>query len=144
MVTDTEGLAIILCASDKEQHYRAVSSGTTLIESCLHLHLTEHLNSEIGLGTVTNLESAKGWLHNSFFFQRLQRNPSHYDVGKLQNQTWEDRLEELVGESVKDLSSIDLIAITPDANGKTTGLSATEYGDIMSRVSVFIFSILVN
>lgn len=131
---DTEGLAIILCSSEKEQHYRALSSGKTLIESSLHLHLTEHFNSEIGLGTITDLESAKTWLHNSYLFQRLQRNPSHYDVGKLQEQTWQERLDDLVGESVKSLCQIDLVKASTDRQGKTTGLAATEYGEIMSRV----------
>ncbi|KAG9014047.1 Sec63 [Tulasnella sp. JGI-2019a] len=130
---DTEGLAIILCTSDKEQYYRAVSSGNTLIESSLHLNLTEHLNSEIGLGTISDLESAKAWLRNSYFFQRLQKNPARYDVGKLQNQTWQDRLDELVDKSVKDLSSIDLVRTAPDTQGRATLLAATEYGEIMSR-----------
>ncbi|KAG8935054.1 Sec63 [Tulasnella sp. 417] len=130
---DKEGLAIIMCSSDKEQHYRALTSGTTIIESCLHLNLTEHLNSEIGLGTITSLETAKSWLHNSFLFQRLKRNPSHYALGKDQNQTWEQRLDDLVAESVKSLCDIDLVISTRDRMGQISALAATELGEIMSR-----------
>lgn len=137
---DTEGTAIIMCSTDKEQRYRALSSGMSLIESCLHLHLTEHLNSEIGLGTITDLRSAKVWLHNSYLFQRLQKNPSHYDVGgKQQGQTWQDRLDDLVSESVASLCKVDLVREEKDPAGRSLSLAATEYGEIMSRVSFFTF-----
>ncbi|KAG9051101.1 Sec63 [Tulasnella sp. UAMH 9824] len=130
---DKEGLAIIMCSSDKEQHYKALTSGTTTIESCLHLNLTEHLNSEVGLGTITSLETAKSWLHNSFLFQRLKRNPSHYALGKDQNQTWEQRLDDLVAESVNSLCDADLVTTTRNRAGQISALAATELGEIMSR-----------
>lgn len=132
---DTEGLALIMCSTDKEQRYKALSSGTTILESCLHLNLTEHLNSEIGLGTITSVSTAKTWLHNSFLFQRLQKNPSHYALGKDQNQTWQERLDDLVSEAVASLCDSDLVK---RSEGRADGLAATEYGDIMSRVRPFI------
>lgn len=125
-----------MCSSDKEQHYKALTSGTTTIESCLHLNLTEHLNSEVGLGTITSLETAKSWLHNSFLFQRLKRNPSHYALGKDQNQTWEQRLDDLVAESVNSLCDADLVTTERNRAGQISALAATELGEIMSRVSL--------
>ncbi|KIO34323.1 hypothetical protein M407DRAFT_218466 [Tulasnella calospora MUT 4182] len=123
---------------DKEQHYRALTSGTTTIESCLHLNLTEHLNSEVGLGTITSLETAKSWLHNSFLFQRLKRNPSHYALGKDQNQTWEQRLDDLVSESVQSLCDADLVTTTRSRTGQISALAATELGEIMSRMRLIL------
>ncbi|EGN95664.1 hypothetical protein SERLA73DRAFT_76746 [Serpula lacrymans var. lacrymans S7.3] len=52
---DTEGVAVILCEAELEHKYRALVQGTTNLESSLHLNLTEHLNSEIGLGTIANI-----------------------------------------------------------------------------------------
>ncbi|KAG8989050.1 Sec63 [Tulasnella sp. 427] len=132
-IPDKEGLAIIMCSSDKEQHYRALTSGTTTIESSLHMNLTEHLNSEVGLGTITSLETAKSWLHNSFLFQRLKRNPSHYALGKDASQTWEQRLNDLVAESVQSLCELDLVTTTRDDVGHIRMLAATDFGEIMSR-----------
>lgn len=131
---DNEGLAIIMCASNMEQRYKALTSGTTILESCLHLNLTEHLNSEVGLGTITSTESAKTWLHNSFLFQRLQRNPSHYALGKSTTQTWQERLDDLVSDSVKSLCDAELIRAKNDWTGQPNALEATEYGEIMSKV----------
>ncbi|KAF8517515.1 P-loop containing nucleoside triphosphate hydrolase protein, partial [Hysterangium stoloniferum] len=100
---DKEGIALILCDTDKERKYRALISGRTLLESCLHLNLAEHLNSEVSLGSITDLGTAKEWLHNSFLFQRIQKNPQHYALGKGSGQTWRNRFDELVESSIADL-----------------------------------------
>jgi hypothetical protein len=57
--TDTEGVAIIMCESELENKYRNLIQGRTVVESSLHQNLSEHLNSEIGLGTISDLTSAK-------------------------------------------------------------------------------------
>jgi ATP-dependent DNA helicase HFM1/MER3 len=105
--------------------------GKTTIESCLHRNLSEHLNSEIGLGTITNIESAKTWLRNSFLFQRIQKNPKHYALGKDDHQTWEQKIDDLVTENIANLQKTELVVYTDDNN---MGLKSTEYGDIMSKV----------
>jgi ATP-dependent DNA helicase HFM1/MER3 len=57
--TDTEGVAIIICETSLVPKYEALSRGESEIESCLHRNLAEHLNSEIGTGTITSFEGAK-------------------------------------------------------------------------------------
>lgn len=75
----------------------------------------------------------KGWLRNSFLFQRIQRNPRHYDLGKANDQTWQSRLDELVESSIRDLQESDLIR---NISGGPA-FASTEYGEIMSRVRHF-------
>lgn len=53
-------------------------SGTAPIESHLHKHLTEHLNSEIVLNTITNLSGAMEWIRSTFFYVRAIKNPINY------------------------------------------------------------------
>lgn len=129
--TDKEGTAIILCESELEQKYKALVNGTTKLESSLHLNLDEHLNSEIGLGTITNVESAKDWLRHSFLWRRLQKNPKHYAIGKEDGQTWQVKVDELVMRSVKKLKETELVEYELEGDGD---LCSTEYGDIMSKV----------
>ncbi|KAF9246342.1 P-loop containing nucleoside triphosphate hydrolase protein [Melanogaster broomeanus] len=126
---DHEGIAIILCETDLEQKYRALTQGTTTLESSLHRNLAEHLNSEIGLGTISSVESAKDWLHRSFLFHRIQKNPRHYDVGKDEKQTWQEKMDEIVMQSILSLRETQLIAYT-EGDGE---LCSTEYGDVMSK-----------
>lgn len=106
-------------------------NGTTKLESSLHLNLDEHLNSEIGLGTITNVESAKDWLRHSFLWRRLQKNPKHYAIGKEDGQTWQVKVDELVMRSVKKLKETELVEYELEGDGD---LCSTEYGDIMSKV----------
>ncbi|KAJ6618834.1 Sec63 Brl domain-containing protein [Mycena sp. CBHHK59/15] len=129
---DKEGIAIILCETELEGKYRELVQGKTILESCLHTNLSEHINSEIGLGTITNIRSAKEWLRNSFLFQRIQKNPVHYALGKDADQSWEDRVDDMVMQSVAKLRETDLIA-GAEARDTSGALSSTEFGDIMSK-----------
>ncbi|SJL00868.1 uncharacterized protein ARMOST_04182 [Armillaria ostoyae] len=128
---DSEGIAIILCETELESKYRELVQGKTILESSLHVNLSEHLNSEIGLGTVTSISSAADWLRNSFLFQRIRKNPRHYALGKGEDQTWEERVDDLVMQSITKLKESELIMCSED--GGDGQLSSTEYGDIMSK-----------
>jgi ATP-dependent DNA helicase HFM1/MER3 len=123
-------VAIILCETEQEYRYKTLTSAQTIVESCLHTNLIEHLNAEIGLRTVSNVDSAKHWLRTSFFFQRLQRNPAHYSAGLQAGQSWQDWLDTLVCTTVKTLQESGLVSLSED--GKS--LLATELGEIMNKV----------
>ncbi|KAJ7172122.1 Sec63 Brl domain-containing protein [Mycena filopes] len=129
---DKDGIAIILCETELENKYRELVQGKTIVESSLHANLSEHLNSEIGLGTITDIRSAKEWLRSSFLFQRVRKNPAHYALGKGENQSWEERVDDMVTQSVEKLRETQLIAGAKA--GDTSGvLTSTEFGDIMSK-----------
>lgn len=127
---DNEGIAIILCEPELEHKYRTLAQGNTTLESSLHRNLAEHINSEIGLGTISNVENAKEWLRHSFLFRRIQKNPRHYDIGKYEKQTWEENIDEIVTQSILSLRDSQLVTYN-EGDGR---LSTTEYGDIMSKV----------
>jgi len=122
-----------MCSAANEHKYRNLESGTTQLESCLHLNLTEHLNSEIGLGTVNSSASAMTWLRNSFFFQCFKRNPLHYSIGVELGGSLEDQLTHLVNHSVQQLKETKMVMTEDD--GRRQCIKATEYGEIMSKVS---------
>ena len=124
-----------MCESQLEAKYRNPAQGATLLESSLHVNIAEHVNSEIGLGTITDVESAKAWLRNSFLYQRLQRNPRHYAIGKDEGQTWQERLDQMILDSVTELKASKLVE-TPEDGGENQ-LRSTEYGDVMSKVKAF-------
>ncbi|KAJ3970368.1 hypothetical protein EV361DRAFT_802192 [Lentinula raphanica] len=126
---DKDGIAIIMCETELENKYRALVQGKTTVESSLHLNLSEHLNSEIGLGTINNMSSAKEWLKSSFLFQRIQKNPKHYALGKDEHQTWEERVDDIVLQNIESLRNSELISKEDDNDA----IMCTEYGDIMSK-----------
>ncbi|KAG7092807.1 hypothetical protein E1B28_009123 [Marasmius oreades] len=128
---DKEGVAIIICETELEHKYQTLVQGKSIVESSLQNNLEEHLNSEIGLGTITNITSAKEWLKSSFLYQRIQKNPSHYSVNKGDNQTWEEKMDDIVTGGVESLRDSQLIMQAEDGDEET--LQSTEFGDIMSK-----------
>lgn len=120
-----------MCERDLEAKYTALVSGQTVLESSLHLKLAEHLNAEIGLGTIKDTDSAKDWLKKSFLYQRIKKNPSHYALGKDADQTWEDKVDDLVINSIVKLKNTELVEY--EGGQGNVQLTSTEYGDIMSK-----------
>ncbi|KAF1991793.1 P-loop containing nucleoside triphosphate hydrolase protein [Aulographum hederae CBS 113979] len=124
---DVSAVAVIMTRQEKTRHYEKMVSGQEILESCLHLNLIDHLNAEIGLGTVTDVESAKKWLNGTFLYVRLKKNPSHYrlegDSGRGQI---DDRIEEICCRDLEELQKHDLV--TGDNKLRTT-----EYGEAMAR-----------
>jgi len=135
--SDKEGVAIILCESSATGRYQQLLAGLSVLESNLHKHLIEHIVSEVNLGTITNSAAATTWLRNSFFFQRIQRNPSHYasviDADAVQS--WQERVEELVSGAIAALKSAEIITVEKEENNAPDEIKVTELGEIMSRVS---------
>ena len=85
------------------------------------------------MGAITDIEGAKAWLRHSFLRQRIERNPGHYHIGKSAGQSWEQKLDDMVVQSVKKLQNNELV--DRRGNDEDGELIATKYGDIMSKVS---------
>lgn len=56
------------------------------IESRLGNSLVDHLNAEVVLGTVSNVDEAVTWLSYTYYYVRLMRNPAHYGVALHEKQ----------------------------------------------------------
>ncbi|XP_050717948.1 uncharacterized protein LOC126999409 [Eriocheir sinensis] len=109
---DTHATAVIMTKSKHKVKYENLVTGRTQLESHLHLHLAEHLNAEIVLGTVTDLGVAVEWLRSTFLYVRVQHNPSHYGLPKdLQQTQLEARLQEMCTKEVNALARAGVILL---------------------------------
>lgn len=127
---ESSAVAVILTRNERTDHYTKMMSGQERLESCLHLNLIDHLNAEIGLGTISDLASAKRWLQSTFLYVRLQRNPNHYRLEKGSSATDEDtQIQEICSKNIKLLQEHNLV--TGDEIFKSTG-----YGESMARYYV--------
>lgn len=61
-----------------QKQYESLITGTKPIESHLHNHLIEHLNSEIVSQTITNMDLAGIWIRSSYLYIRATQKPLHY------------------------------------------------------------------
>ncbi|KAJ8923069.1 hypothetical protein NQ315_001621 [Exocentrus adspersus] len=122
---DTSATALILTSNeDKPKFEKMVGCGQP-IESNLHRHLTEHLNAEIVLRTITGLDVAMQWLSSTFLYVRAKKNPYHYGIrgGFTQNQI-DKKLLEICQIDLNKLVKTGMITmdqnivITPTVTGK--------------------------
>ena len=123
---DDSGVGVILTRSDKRLKYEHIVAGKQPLESRLHLQLVEHINAEIGLGTIMDIQSAKTWLRRTYFFVRCRLNPTHYGVSQHV-----DAIEKMLEE--KCLQSIEILrneGLVETIDGK---LQTTAYGGSAAR-----------
>ncbi|KAL2168415.1 hypothetical protein VTG60DRAFT_7276 [Thermothelomyces hinnuleus] len=107
---DDSATAIILTRGANKERYQKMVSGQEILESTLHLNLIEHLNSEICLGTIHDLPSAKRWLGGTFL-------------------SIDDKLEEICERDIRQLQEAQLVT-------DQDTFRCTEYGRAMSKYMV--------
>ncbi|XP_037077868.1 probable ATP-dependent DNA helicase HFM1 [Pollicipes pollicipes] len=128
---ETSATAVIMTQVQHRSRYEALLSGTQLTESWLHLHLIAHLNAEVVLGTVTDVEVALRWLRSTFLYVRALRNPTHYGLPPgLPRRQVEDRLQDLCMVELNRLAAAGLIS-----KGEVE-VSATPSGRLMARFCI--------
>jgi ATP-dependent DNA helicase HFM1/MER3 len=69
---DTTGIAIIMTEKDNVDKFRDLTNNCQDIQSHLMTSLTEHINSEISLSTIIDLESSLNWIKNTFMYVRMK------------------------------------------------------------------------
>src|SRR5277367_857908 len=123
---DETGVAVILTRSDKRVKYENLVAGNQPLESQLHLQLVEHINAEIGLGTIFDISSAKTWLRSTFFYVRCRANPKYYGMA-LGHDGVDSMIEEQCVASIENLLDHGLIENT---EGR---VQTTAYGEAAAR-----------
>ncbi|KAK2190751.1 hypothetical protein NP493_71g05055 [Ridgeia piscesae] len=77
---DTFGSGTIITEHDKLAHYLSLLTQQNPIESQFINSLTDNLNAEVSLGTVTNVEEGARWLSYTYLYVRMRHNPMVYGV----------------------------------------------------------------
>ncbi|XP_014672686.1 PREDICTED: activating signal cointegrator 1 complex subunit 3-like [Priapulus caudatus] len=77
---DKYGHGTIITSHDKLSHYLSLLTRQNPIESQFLGSLTDNLNAEVALGTVTNVEEAVEWLSYTYLFVRMRKNFHAYGI----------------------------------------------------------------
>ncbi|XP_029309816.1 probable ATP-dependent DNA helicase HFM1 [Cottoperca gobio] len=129
---DTSATAVIMTKTQTKDKYINRMNGVEIIESSLHSHLVEHLNAEIVLQTISNVNMALDWIRSTLLYIRALKNPTHYGFSAdLDRYGIEAKLQELCLKNLNSLSSIGLIDMDEDIN-----IKPTEGGRLMARYCV--------
>nr|XP_012646340.1 probable ATP-dependent DNA helicase HFM1 isoform X2 [Microcebus murinus] len=118
---DTTATAVIMTRLSTKEKYIQMLACSDTVESSLHRHLIEHLNAEIVLHTITDVNIALEWIRSTLLYIRALKNPSHYGFASgLNKDGIEAKLQELCLKNLNDLSSLDLIKMDEGVNFKPT------------------------
>ncbi|XP_072864689.1 probable ATP-dependent DNA helicase HFM1 isoform X4 [Chlorocebus sabaeus] len=118
---DTTATAVIMTRLSTRDKYIQMLACRDTVESSLHRHLIEHLNAEIVLHTITDVNIALEWIRSTLLYIRALKNPSHYGFASgLNKDGIEAKLQELCLKNLNDLSSLDLIKMDEAVNFKPT------------------------
>ncbi|XP_006140221.1 probable ATP-dependent DNA helicase HFM1 isoform X1 [Tupaia chinensis] len=118
---DTTATSVIMTRLSTREKYIQMLACSDTVESSLHRHLIEHLNAEIVLRTITDVNIALEWIRSTLLYIRALKNPSYYGFKSgLNKDGIEAKLQELCLKNLNDLSSLDLIKMDDDVNFKPT------------------------
>jgi replicative superfamily II helicase len=82
---DDVGYGWVVCDySDADKYRRLLKEGKE-IESRLADDLDSHLNAEIAMGTIQDLDDVMSWLETTFYYQRAQSEPATYGLDGLRD-----------------------------------------------------------
>ncbi|VVC95095.1 unnamed protein product [Leptidea sinapis] len=111
---DNEGVAVVLVHDQKKNFYKKFLYEPFPVESSLLQVLADHLNAEIVAGTVRSKQDILDYLTWTYFFRRLMRNPSYYNLESLEPQDVNYYLSNLVQTSVEALVDAGCVEIQED------------------------------
>jgi len=84
---DDQGYAWVITDHSDADRYRRLLRDGKEIESRLAESLDSHLNAEIAMGTIRDLEDVLEWLETTFYYVRAQAAPDRYEAaGSLREQ----------------------------------------------------------
>ncbi|WP_227352908.1 DEAD/DEAH box helicase [Haladaptatus salinisoli] len=76
---DDVGYGWVVCDHADADKYRKLLRDGKEIESRLAEDLDSHLNAEIAMGTISDLEDVMSWLETTFYYVRARSKPDRYD-----------------------------------------------------------------
>ena len=129
---DTNGCGIILTTHDKLQHYLSLLTRQNPIESQFTSHLTDNLNAEIVLGTVSTITEACAWLRYTYLNVRMHQSPITYGINETMRNMDPDLhgfQRDLVIKAARELDKAHMVRFEE----KTEYLFATDLGRTASH-----------
>ena len=114
---DDAGYAHVICDGADADKYRRLLEDGKPIESRLAEELDTHLNAEIALGVVDDIEDVMTWLETTFYYARAASAPGQYDDSDSLRDRVSSTLKRLVDGGFVDQSGLE---IEPTALGRLT------------------------
>lgn len=109
-----KGKVLISTNTSKQSHYSKFLNDALPIESGMNTFIHEPFINEISNGTFRSRQDCVDWITYTYFYRRLQQNPSYYDAKDTSHLGLSEYLSELVEDTLKELASANMIELEID------------------------------
>lgn len=111
---DKSGCCVILVHEPKKTFYKKFLYEPFPVESSLAENLCDHFNAEIVSGTIKTKQDAVDYLTWTYFFRRLLKNPTYYNLDTIEADKMNEYMSDLVEGALELLEDARCIAINDD------------------------------
>eukprot|EP01083_Nonionella_stella_P045188 121459_1 len=135
---DDTAVACILVHEPKKNFYKQFLHEPFPVESSLQDCLHNHINAEVVSGIIQNIKDGVEYITWTFFFRRLLRNPSYYNLDSLDETT--EFVTQMIEETVMDLEEggcLEYNQLTKSVTPTTLGRIASFYYLSYTTVGLF-------
>ncbi|CRL02261.1 CLUMA_CG015304, isoform A [Clunio marinus] len=126
-----EGIACVFVHDVKKNFYKKFLYDPFPVESSLLAVLPDHINAEIVAGTVTTKQGILDYLTWTYFFRRLLRNPSYYNMESVETDDINRFLSQLIQNVLDTLQAAGCVQMDDDER--------TIYATSMGRISSYYY-----
>ena len=142
---DDVGYGWVVCDHADADKYRRLLREGKEIESRLAEDLDSHLNAEIAMGTIRDLDDVISWLETTFYYQRAQSKPADYGLDGLRERV-RSTLQTLVDRGFVETD--DELGVEATAIGTLTSKyylrlgTATRFASLADRERISVDDVL--
>lgn len=128
---DEYGVAVVLVQDIKKAFYKKFLYEPFPVESNLLKVLPDHLNAEIVAGTITTKQECIDYITWTYFFRRLLKNPTFYNLQNIDHNIINKYLSNLTDRSLRELEIASCLEIGEDNRELTS--------TILGRISSYYY-----
>ncbi|KAH3683929.1 hypothetical protein WICPIJ_005129 [Wickerhamomyces pijperi] len=110
--------ALILTNATNREYYKKFLNESLPMESFLNVFLHDAFLNEISTGLIKSRQDCIDWLTYSYFYRRVQANPSFYGVKDVSHIGLSTFLTELVEETLNELVEAKLIELEDEQDAQ--------------------------
>ena len=125
---DDQGIACVFVSEEKKNFYKKFLYEPFPVESSLANSLTDHLNAEIASGTLASRQNCIDYLTWTYFFRRLTKNPTFYNLEGGTAENIQKYLNSLVSGNLMKLKDAGCVELEADSDS----IASTQLGYLCS------------
>ncbi|KAI8983869.1 Sec63 Brl domain-containing protein [Pilobolus umbonatus] len=111
---DNTGISRVFVQDSKKNFFKKFLHEPFPVESSLHKCLDAHINAEIVGGTIKSKQDALDYLTWTYFYRRLQQNPTYYGLDDMTQRGIDKFLSQTINEVAKRLEEAGCVEVVDD------------------------------